>query len=158
MVTNHKGPNVQHQGAHKVREIRLSATNLDIYKEHTREHMTFFFFSSGFHKFRPSLNFLSFSLNLLTAEIIYISHHAQLAHSIFEDYGMGQHVRQGKVSSVLSLRDPKGIERRMRPYQSPAQPFLPCRNESSSSLDTTVRQPFAESLHLTRQWSAASGQ
>lgn len=84
--------------------------------------MTSFFFSSGSHKFRPSLNFLSFCLNLLSAEITYIFHHAQLAQSFFEDYGMGQHVRQGKVSSVLSLRDPKGIERRMLPYQSPALP------------------------------------
>lgn len=118
MVTTHKGPTVRHQRAHRVREIRLCAANLDIYKT----------FTSASHKFRPSLNFLSFCLNLLSAEITYIFHHAQLAQSFFEDYGMGQHVRQGKVSSVLSLRVPKGIERRMLPYQSPAQPFLPCRN------------------------------
>lgn len=43
-VTNHKGPTVRHQGAHKVREIRLCAANLDIYKEHTGEPMTFFLF------------------------------------------------------------------------------------------------------------------
>lgn len=90
--------------------------------------MTSFFFLRGSHKFRLSLNFLSVCLNLLSAEITYISHHALLAHSIFEDDGMGAHVRPEKVSSVLSIRDPKGIERRMLPYQSPAQPFLPCRN------------------------------
>lgn len=43
-VTNHKGPTVRHQGAHKVREIRLCAANLDIYEEHKGEPMTSFLF------------------------------------------------------------------------------------------------------------------
>lgn len=82
---------------HTKSETKHCAASLEIYETHTGQHTaSFFFLHSRSHHVAQAIPKMAILLppDLLSAEITYVFNHDEQAWNIFEDFGMGDPVRQ----------------------------------------------------------------